>query len=630
MNEKHGASIHHKLLIAGISLIAGLALLNPAASNAQAAEAEKYAVTYPYYGFVEDPENPWESVYDPLDETGTVEYSDEFFSEPSPGDHPELRVVSYALALAGYENLSDGYPMESDVANPKLRDFLNQLGFHDYESWDVSSEIDGHSMGTTIAQKTLASGEKLIVVAPRNYNYMTEWLSNLNVGDTGDHAGFSEAASLIVARLNQYLASRNFENYKLWMVGYSRGGAVIDLAARNINAHLSDYRMSADDFYVYTFGAPRASAVETTYSNIHDVKDGNDLILGYLFPEVWGFYNTGTYEEIHPADLEITTSVIDITDIIDPAKAPELITSDKELTKSVGTVKGKDFMDSWLDFVTDSGLTREYFNNEVKPLLSALLQDYQLRTLDQQSAYLDFIKGTENGIAGRVAGSAFMDLLTGGYGTSMEEALSNFPPYQILVKVLEGTATDADLDQFVSYLPGYIGEYDDYEDANGESPAVTMAEFANIKENLPKLIRALAPIVVADAKYTRETFGDNYSLYHTYSLIANMEKLLYGHIPESMMPILKSLIPDSPEDEPSDEPSDGSEKEPSDESVDDGGSNEDSEEVIIDNETPSVPNTGDETAAPEASIALLGLSAAAVAGSSIAVVVLLTIKKQTR
>lgn len=33
-------------------------------------------VVYPYYGFIEDPDNPWETDYDAQDETGTAEYSE--------------------------------------------------------------------------------------------------------------------------------------------------------------------------------------------------------------------------------------------------------------------------------------------------------------------------------------------------------------------------------------------------------------------------------------------------------------------------------------------------------------------------------------------------------------------------
>ena len=526
-----------KLIIAG--LVTGLAASGLMVGDAKATSAEEITVTYPYYGFVEDPENPWGSVYDALDETGEVQYSDAFFETASPGEHTKLRAASYALALAGYENQADGYPADPSRPNPKLYGMLSQMGFSDFQSWDITSEENGHSMGTTIGHKTLAGGQELIVVAPRNYNYMTEWLSNFDVGMSGDHAGFSESAGLVVDRFNQYISARDLKNYKVWVVGYSRGGAVIDLFAKNINANISNYKMSPDDFYVYTFGAPRASAVETRYANIHDVKDGNDLLLGYLFPEVWGFYNTGVYEEIHPADLEIETKMIDISDLADGSRAMSLLAENKGITKDVGMVNGKEFVNEWLQFVNENGLTREYFNTEVKPPLSALMQLYQLRPLDRQGEFTDFLKDQNKGLAGMVAGNAFADFLQGGYS-----GLDEFPPYQDLVKVMRGTATEVDIDDFVSYLSRYMGEYADYEKLFHEKPKVSDTEFLVIKDNLPKLIKALAPILVADARYTQATYGENYSLFYTYSLVSNAEKLVVGHIPESIMPILKSLIRD--------------------------------------------------------------------------------------
>ncbi|MBQ1387585.1 hypothetical protein IIY68_02250 [Candidatus Saccharibacteria bacterium] len=506
-----------------------------------------YTVTYPYYAFVENPDEPWQTVWDALDATGTVEYSDHYFDVPSTGDHPELRAVSYALALAGYENQADGYPSDSSTPNPKLTKFLGELGFDDYDSWDEASEENGHSMGTTIARKKLPSEQDLIVVAPRNYNYMTEWLSNFNVGMSGDHAGLNESAELIVERLNEYISDRQLSDYKIWIVGYSRGGSVVDLAARNINANLSDYEMLAEDFYVYTFGAPRASSAETNYANIHDVKDGNDLLLGYMFPEDWGFYNTGVYEEIHPADLEIDTAVVDISDLADSSRAFNVLADNDGLTKSVGAMKGKDFMDDWLQFIIENGFTREYFDTNVKAPLSAIMQAYQLRTLNKQSEFTSFITDTTNGVAGRVAGNAFIDLMSMGY-EDIGEALANFPPYQDLVKILKGTADSDDIEDFVNHLKTYAGEYSDY-----NNPAVTEEEFIILKENIPELIRVLAPFIVADAKYTQETFGEEYSLFYTYSLVSNAKNLVIGHIPESIMPILKSLIPNESESSGDDE-----------------------------------------------------------------------------
>ena len=545
MRVNHFFKTKHKQLTC--VLFAGLIAIGSSSPFIHQASAtsipDEITVTYPYYGFVEDPDHPWETVFDALDETGTISYSDTYFDEPSPGDHPKLRAVSYALALAGYENQADGYPSDPSSPNPKLYDLLNQLGFSDPESWDISSEADGHSMGTTIAHKTLPSGQELIVVAPRNYNYMTEWLSNFNVGTTGDHAGFSESANRITERFNQYIAAHNLSNYKTWAVGYSRGGAVIDLFGKAVNANITNYEMSPDGFYVYAFGAPRASIVATNYTNIHDVKDGNDLLLGYVFPELWGFYNTGTYEEIHPADLNVTTAMVSIADLADPARAINVLSDNVSLTEDVATINGRDFMDDWFQFVTSNGLTRDYFDTTVKAPLSAIMKIYQMRTIDRQSELTDFIKDTDKGLAGMVAGNALMDLMTGGYGTDIESSLANFPVYQDLVKILKGTATDADVDELLTKLTTYMGNYGDYEAMFGEAPSITEDEFNVIKTNLPELVRALAPILIADAQYTQATYGEDYSLYYTYSLIKNAENLVIGHIPESIMPILKSLIP---------------------------------------------------------------------------------------
>ena len=120
--------------------------------------------------------------------------------------------------------------------------------------------------------------------------------------------------------------------------------------------------------------------------------------------------------------------------------------------------------------------------------------------------------------------------------------------YLDLVKVLKGTATDGDVDELIEILTDYMGQYGDYEAKLGQAPIIDEMEFEVLKENLPKLIKALSPILIADAIYTRDTFGEEYSLYYTYTLIDNAENLVIGHIPESIMPILKSLIPKSDEE----------------------------------------------------------------------------------
>ena len=498
---------------------------------------------YPYYAFVEDPENPWGSVWEPLDATDSYSYSDDYFAVPSPGIHANLRTMSYALALAGYENAADGYPNESGVANPKLRKLLSELGFSDYKYWDAASDENGHSMGTSIAHKSITyetdngdESKELIVVAPRNYNYLNEWLSNFDVGTSGDHEGFTESANLILGRLNQYISDYSLTNYKIWIVGYSRGGATVDLVAKKINENLGNYDMGENDLYVYTFGAPRASVTEPKYSNIHDVKDGNDLLLGYLFPEAWGFYNTGTYEEIHPADLVIPETVISTEDLKDPANVINLLVNNDRTVVEVGEINGKEFVDEFLAFIIDAGVTRDYFNSEIRPALSRLMKVYQSRTLDKQSEVLDFITNQSTGILGKLAGNIFLDLMTVIPGDTLEEKLMNYPLYLDLVEVVDGVATDAEINEIADYLDRYMGVYTDY-----SAPAVTETEFLEIKAALPDLVRALGPVIVADAKYTVENYGENRSMYYLSTLVNNATSLVMGHIPESIMPILKTF-----------------------------------------------------------------------------------------
>uniref|UniRef100_UPI000B050117 hypothetical protein n=1 Tax=Syntrophomonas wolfei TaxID=863 RepID=UPI000B050117 len=59
-------------LIAGIFVVS---LANPFVGRVSA--ADEITVTYPFYAFVEDESNPWETVYDALDATGTINYSDD-------------------------------------------------------------------------------------------------------------------------------------------------------------------------------------------------------------------------------------------------------------------------------------------------------------------------------------------------------------------------------------------------------------------------------------------------------------------------------------------------------------------------------------------------------------------------
>lgn len=115
MSYRKSDGVFSELLIGVLSAVVMLycGTLSNAFADEPAVVEDSITATYPYYAFVENPDEPWQTVWDALDATDTIEYSDHYFDVSSTGDHPELRAVSYALALAGYENQADGYPSDS-------------------------------------------------------------------------------------------------------------------------------------------------------------------------------------------------------------------------------------------------------------------------------------------------------------------------------------------------------------------------------------------------------------------------------------------------------------------------------------------------------------------------------------
>ena len=89
------------------------------------------------------------------------------------------------------------------------------------------------SIGYCFAHKQV-NGSEIICVTIRGENYQSEWVNNFIVGQSGDHQGFSESATLVKDDLEDYLNSYSSSNIKLLITGYSRGGGVANNLAHQI------------------------------------------------------------------------------------------------------------------------------------------------------------------------------------------------------------------------------------------------------------------------------------------------------------------------------------------------------------------------------------------------------------
>ena len=241
-------------------------------------------------------------------------YNDNYFSGSSTQYNKSLAAASLALELAGFADHSE-LGKEYTNQNKNAEDALRKLEFGDIKSnEEYNRKPDKDSIGVMTAYKeTKVNGEDvaIIPVIIRGGGYELEWFSNTNVGTTGDksnHKGFESAADLAKSHLKSYLSSMKNKignkKIKLWLVGYSRGGATAGMLTKSIdddikkNKNIGGFKLNHDDIYCYAFEAPRGLNenatfdYESEYDNIQNVVNSKDIVT-HVAPKQWGFVRPG-------------------------------------------------------------------------------------------------------------------------------------------------------------------------------------------------------------------------------------------------------------------------------------------------------------------------------------------------
>ena len=221
-------------------------------------------------------------------------YSDAFFAASGREKNDHLRTASFALVSTGFCS-ADRETMSSNAV-----DYLRKIGFstEDIAIADMEEEPQANTLGSVISHKSTSHGE-VIAVCTRGARYSKEWIGNFDCGSEGDIHGFTVASDMLTERIKDYEAQYDLKGAKLWLVGFSRSGAVCDLTGRYINTHPDEFGITEDDLYVYTFEAPRVSAEDTNYENIHNVISPIDMIPKF-YPDAWGLYDCGVEEYLDP------------------------------------------------------------------------------------------------------------------------------------------------------------------------------------------------------------------------------------------------------------------------------------------------------------------------------------------
>ena len=235
-------------------------------------------------------------------------YSDAYFAGDAHVYDPSLSTMSLALEMSSWSSLDEENWVNKSA---NARDLLADVGFVDYaqnEFWNDAPTVE--SIGVVAAHKNLPDAT-LIALAVRGGGYFSEWGSNVLVGAADEHTGFATARDNVLSFLNGYIADCGITGrVKLWLVGFSRGGAVANMTAGYLNDHgLAAASLVPADLYCYTFEAPQGvmeerAGTDADYGNIHNIINPNDIV-PLVAPDDWGFSRYNQTSHLLPA---ITTA----------------------------------------------------------------------------------------------------------------------------------------------------------------------------------------------------------------------------------------------------------------------------------------------------------------------------------
>lgn len=261
-----------------------------------------------------------------------VIYSDNYFKHASTEYDEHLSSLSVLMAKF---SMNPGNPTSIDDKtwyddqSDRVANVYDVLGFDKFEAnEDYYARTGFKTMGVAVAHKKIDDFD-LIACVVRSGGYFLEWENNVYLG-TGEgsadymHQGWYDAAIKTHQFIQQYVSKNGFNRkIKLWLSGYSRGGAVMNILGGLLDNAMKSGRSDIgqcypgvqlyhDDLFVYTFEAPQGANINSKtvenprnsmYNNIFNVVNPNDAVTKVPF-ERWGFTRYGI-------DKYITTEFFD-------------------------------------------------------------------------------------------------------------------------------------------------------------------------------------------------------------------------------------------------------------------------------------------------------------------------------
>lgn len=184
-----------------------------------------------------------------------------------------------ALTALGFTNIrTDSYELRCHS--------LDQIGAFFSGSHDVAA----YAFASKEVKSALGKDDSTVIFIGVRGSYGAEWVSNFKMlNDTTsnyDHEGFKAAEEEVKTALEAYITEIGADpaNIKLLITGHSRGGAIANLLAADLNNGNTLFRsaISTADVYTYTYASPSSTQNETRsnpkHDNIFNIVNPSDVV----------------------------------------------------------------------------------------------------------------------------------------------------------------------------------------------------------------------------------------------------------------------------------------------------------------------------------------------------------------
>ena len=175
-------------------------------------------------------------------------------------------------------------------------DIQQQLKDDGYTGFEYSFNVDEDGVGFALAHKKVNDNETLLAVVIRGTDG-NEWFGNMDIGKNSvRHESFQQANVELQQIINDYISNPEYklDNINFLVTGHSRGGAVANLLAVDLNNMTFIKNAKTKNVYAYTFATPnnRTDFNDKEYNNIFNFCFVDDFVTGVPL-EKWGYGKSG-------------------------------------------------------------------------------------------------------------------------------------------------------------------------------------------------------------------------------------------------------------------------------------------------------------------------------------------------